>query len=315
MGLFGKALGLSVLAAFVTVASTLGATGSGDRLHEVKARIAPEADTLVDVDVDKIAGAPYRAHLGRTDVYMPTFFEPKDGKYDLIIHFHGLSAAQESNIERTRINAVVASVNLGVGSGPYEHAFKDAWSFGNLVNVINKAVMKSGRANGAHVGRIALSAWSAGYGSVSAILRQPKNVARVDAVLLADGLHSDYAGGERRHIVDEGPLVKYAHIAEAAIAGQKLFALTHSSIVTSGYPNTTDTIGELLKMVRVPKSATVSDGPRGMLEVYESHSGDFHVKGFLGTQVKDHIDHIWGMNDTMLPYLRDRWATAASTTP
>jgi hypothetical protein len=32
------------------------------------------------------------------------------------------------------------------------------------------------------------------------------------------------------------------------------------------------------------------------------------VKGFLGTQVKDHIDHIWGMNETMLPYLRDRWS-------
>jgi hypothetical protein len=48
--------------------------------------------------------------------------------------------------------------------------------------------------------------------------------------------------------------------------------------------------------------------PRGMLEVYESHSGDLHVKGFLGTTVKDHIDHIWGMNETMLPYLRDRWS-------
>ena len=27
----------------------------------------------------------------------------------------------------------------------------------------------------------------------------------------------------------------------------------------------------------------------------------------LGTGVKDHIDHIWGMNETMLPYLKARW--------
>jgi hypothetical protein len=303
----GKSVGLAVIAAFISATATLGATGS-DRPHDEKARIGRDVpERVVDLDQDTMASAPYRAHLGRTDLYIPTFFEPKDGTYDLIIHFHGLSAAQESNIERTRINAVVASINIGVGSGPYEHAFKDAWTFPNLVNVINRAVAKSGRAGGAHLGRIALSAWSAGYGSVSAILRQPKNVERIDAILLADGLHSDYAD-KRHHVVDDAPLGKYARIAEAAIRGDKLFALTHSSIVTEGYPNTTDTIGKLLKMVDVAKNATVSDGPRGMLEVYESHSGSFHVKGYLGTQVKDHIDHIWGMNDTMLPYLRDRWA-------
>jgi len=78
--------------------------------------------------------------------------------------------------------------------------------------------------------------------------------------------------------------------------------------VTTGYPNTTETIGELLKLVSVEKEPMVSDGPRGMLEIYESHRGDFHVKGFLGTGVKDHIDHIWGMNETLFPYLRDRWS-------
>jgi hypothetical protein len=157
------------------------------------------------------------------------------------------------------------------------------------------------------MGRIALSAWSAGYGSVSAILRVPANARRIDALLLADGLHSDYVD-ERRHVVDEGPLAKYAKIAEEAKNGERLFALTHSSILTTGYPNTTETIGELLKMVGVEKEPMVSDGPRGMLEIYESHSGDFHVKGFLGTGVKDHIDHIWGMNETLFPYLRDRWS-------
>jgi hypothetical protein len=301
----GSSFGLAALVALVTFASPLIATG-GPLPPESASRAMPHHELAAESDA--LSFAPYRAHVGRTDIYVPTFFMPKDGKYDLIVHFHGLSAAQESNIERTRINAVVASINLGVGSGPYESAFKDAWTFPNLVKIIDRAVAKSGRADGATLGRIALSAWSAGYGSVSAILRQPKNAERVDAVLLADGLHSDYAGDERRHIVDEAPLAKYARVAQAAIHGDKLFALTHSSIKTEGYPNTTETIGELLKMVDVPKEPTVADGPRGMLEIYESHRGDFHVKGYLGVAVKDHIDHIWGMNETLLPYLRDRWA-------
>jgi hypothetical protein len=313
MSLFGaRVLGTAAIALTATLTSALGATGGVVARAAVapeKARIVHEmkgADQEIDGSSDKLAAEPYRTHVGRTDLYIPTFFHPVDGAYDLIVHFHGLAAAQESNVERARVNAVVASINVGVGSGPYEHAFKDAWSFPYLLKLLDKAVAKSGRAKGAHLGRIALSAWSAGYGSVSAILRVPSNVKRVDALLLADGLHSDYVN-ERKHLVDDGPLAKYAKIADAAIKGEKLFALTHSSILTTGYPNTTETIGELLKLEGVEKEPTVADGPRGMLEVYESHRGDFHVKGFLGTTVKDHIDHIWGMNETLLPYLRDRW--------
>jgi hypothetical protein len=297
-------LGVSLMATLTS--SSLGAAHpSESSLAASKARVVHQLK--VDDDGDKLASEPYRAHFGRTDLYIPTFFHPVDGAYDLIVHFHGLSAAQESNVERSHVNAVVASINLGIGSGAYEEAFKNPWSFPQLLKVLDKAVAKSRRADGAHLGRVALSAWSAGYGSVSAILRVPSNMSRIDALLLADGLHSDYVD-ERRHVVDDGPLAKYAKVATAAINGDKLFALTHSSILTTGYPNTTETIGELLKLVAVEKEPMVSDGPRGMLEIYESHRGDFHVKGFLGTAVKDHIDHIWGMNETLFPYLRDRWS-------
>ena len=44
-----------------------------------------------------------------------------------------------------------------------------------------------------------------------------------------------------------------------------------------------------------------------MREVYESNRGDFHVKGYEGTGVKDHMNHIWGMNETLFPYLKERW--------
>jgi hypothetical protein len=294
---------VSTMAALTS--SSLGAP-KHDELALVKARIVHELE-VNESDIDKLASEPYRAHIGRTDLYIPTFFHPEGGAYDLIIHFHGLSAAQESNIERSHVNAIVATINLGVGSGPYEDAFRAAWTFPHLVSLLEKTIAKSGRASGAHLGRIALSAWSAGYGSVSAILRVPANAKRIDALLLADGLHSDYTD-DRHHIVDPGPLAKYAKVAQQAIHGDKLFALTHSSITTTGYPNTTETIGELLKLVNVEKEPMVADGPRGMLEIYESHRGDFHVKGFLGTGVKDHIDHIWGMNETLFPYLRDRWA-------
>ena len=36
--------------------------------------------------------------------------------------------------------------------------------------------------------------------------------------------------------------------------------------------------------------------------------GDFHIKGFEGTDKPAHIDHIKGMYDLVYPYLKARWA-------
>jgi hypothetical protein len=265
-----------------------------------------------DVVMQKLERAsqpPTRIHFGKADLYIPTLFLPEGGKYDLIVHFHGMSSVQERNVEHARLNAAIVSVNLGFGSGPYEDAYRDPTAFARLIGISSQLIEKSGRANGAHLGRIALSSWSAGYGAVASILRQPPNAARIDALLMADGPHSDYADANARahFLVDEAPLRKYEHIARAARAGDKLFILTHSAIHTDDYPSTTETIGELLKMAGVDKTASAAAGPRGMQQIYAADSGDFHVKGYEGGGVKDHVDHIWAMADTMYPYLKARW--------
>jgi hypothetical protein len=246
-------------------------------------------------------------NFGKAEVYLPTFFQPQEGAYDLIVHFHGMSSVQEGNIERARLNAAIVSVNLGFGSGPYEDAYRDPGAFARLVAITAHFIEKSGKADGAHLGRVALSSWSAGYGAVAAILRQPANGNRIDALLMAEGPHSDYADKEHT-LVDEAPLTKYLRIAHSARVGDKLFVMTHSAIHTDDYPSTTETIGELLKMAGVEKVANDAVGPRGMQETYESDSGDFHVKGYEGGGVKDHVDHIRAMGDTMYPYLKRRWA-------
>ena len=291
----------------------LGAAGGAERGKAAQARIAHldhgKPTESYAPDQDGVLPAPepgYRAHFGHSDLYIPSFFHPTAGAYDLVVHFHGLREAQEANIERTHLNAVVVSVNLGMGSGPYENAFRDSYRWKSLLAAVEENVERSGRAPGARVGRIALSAWSAGYGAVSALLRDKDVVARVDAVLLADGLHANYKD-ERRHVVDDSSLKKYAAIADAATRGEKLFALTHSSIQTHGYANTTETIGELLKLANVAKTPEAARGPRSMHQVYVRDRGDFHVKGYQGTGVHDHIDHIWAMGETMLPYLKARW--------
>ena len=246
-----------------------------------------------------------RVKFGHADLYVPTFFRPVAGTYDLVVHFHGIPVLQEENFERAHLNAIVVSVNLGTASDAYSNAFRAPGSFDALLEQTQRALDRTGRAPGATLGRIALSAWSAGFASVGAILKQPGVADRVDAVLLADGPHTMY---DAPHHIYEPGMEKWVHFAESAMRGEKLFALTHSSIQTIGYPSTTETIGELLRETSVDKVPTQTVGPRGMRAIYESHRGSFHVAGYEGQTKEDHIDHIKGMSETLLPYLRDRWS-------
>jgi hypothetical protein len=192
----------------------------------------------VDEKADRTASAeqPYRALYGWAEIYIPTYFVAHNGTYDLVIHFHGAPFLQEENFDRLRLNAIVVSVNMGIASGMYSENLRGTRPFESLLASTQQQIEKSGRAPGAHLGRIALSAWSAGFGAVGSILATPENAERIDAVFLEDGPHANYLGS---HVVNDGALAKYVDFAVHAMKGEKLFALTHSSIMTEGYPSTT----------------------------------------------------------------------------
>jgi hypothetical protein len=293
---------LALASAVTLAAAPLAATGDAAPKAGIVERLVPEAAAPLFTRASLPA---FRAHFGRADLYVPAFFHLVDGKYDLIVHFHGMSSVQEGNIEKAHLNAAVVSVNLGFGSGPYEDAYRDPAAFARLVAVSQWAMGKSGRADGARLGRLALSSWSAGYGAVAAILRQPANANRLDALFMAEGPHSNYA--DKAGHVDDAPLAKYLRFVKAAQAGDKLFVMTHSAIHTDDYPSTTESIGELLALASVEKVPNDTVGPRGMQQIYQGDSGDFHVKGYEGAAVKDHVDHIRAMDVTMYPYLKRRW--------
>ena len=95
------------------------------------------------------------------------------------------------------------------------------------------------------VGRITLVGFSAGHGAVRIILREPRHFARVDAVLLLDGMHTSYvpegtamaSGGT----LDTTNLVAFEAFARAAMRGEKRFVVSHSEIFPGTFASTTET--------------------------------------------------------------------------
>lgn len=285
---------------------------SNDRpppVRSVDASDRPVREPVVEAAKRKEASAPYRAKLAHgAELYLPTWFSRARARegYDLIVHFHGLGKLQEANMDRAQINAAVVSINLGVGTDQYSGAFRDPGSFKRLLTETQDEIEKSGRAPGAKIERIALSAWSAGFVSVQKIMSDPSNADRVDAVLLADGFFTSFTDLKKR-VINTASLERFVALVDSASKGDKLFAITHTTIPTSGYPSVDETVTKLLEMTSSPKTPTKTVGPRNMKEIYVVDRGSFHVKGYEGVLAGDHIKQIHAMGETLYPYLKARW--------
>jgi len=291
--------------------SALGSAGcSNDRPPPVKVAEPVDRTPPPPPEPPKPAQAatPYRAKLltRGAELYLPTWFSPHPGGYDLVVHFHGLGKLQEGNLDRSQLNVAVVTVNLGVSTDLYGNAFRDPQSFQRLLAETQDEIDKSGRAPGARVNRIALSAWSAGFVSVAKIMSEPANAEKIDAVIVADGFFTSLTNIKKR-TVNSASLERFATFAQAATKDEKLFAISHSSIPTVDYASTEETAAKLLEMTSNPKTPSKNVGPRNMHETYVVDRGAFHVKGYEGVTAGDHIKQIQALGETLYPYLKSRW--------
>ena len=101
----------------------------------------------------------------------------------------------------------------------------------------------------AHVRKLALSSWSAGYGATEQILRQPAGK-KVDAVILLDSLHVGYVD----EIAEDATRSRRSSPSSSSRSGRaerkKLMFMSHSSIIPPGYASTTETAAFVISQLR-----------------------------------------------------------------
>src|SRR5687768_4822424 len=211
---------------------------------------------------------------------------------DLVVHFHGTAWLPHQAIAALADRPVAAVVNLGTGSGTYHRSFADPAVFDSLLASVAREV-SAARGTETQLRRITLAGFSAGHGAIRAILREPRHFARIDAVLLLDGMHTSYipeatvlaAGGA----LDTANLVAFADFARAAIRGEKRFVVTHSEIFPGTFASTTETADWLLRALALRRAPVLRWGPRGMQQLSEVRAGGFEVLGFAGNSAPDQI--------------------------
>lgn len=227
-------------------------------------------------------------------VYVP---EGCNQSYDLVLHFHGVHTLVRDKMQGAGVNAVLAVFNAGNGAEKYSQAYQAGGTLSSLLKQIQMAVAPLCGGASAQPKRIALVGFSAGYAAVEKILSRPEDRERVDAALLADGLHAGFTDVWKRQMAPNA-LQAFRDFGELAKQGKKLFAITHSSIVTDGYASTTECSRYLLSALSVPvEDALVS-----------AKAGNFSIQGFDGNDKTAHIVQFRQMDRTLLSKLHDYWA-------
>jgi hypothetical protein len=229
----------------------------------------------------------------------------KSGSFDLVLQFHAAQGPTEAMFRASELDAVVVIVNLGLASGPYENMFLGKRAFGDFLLAVSAEVHSACR--GAGPRRVALSSWSAGYGATLRILEHEANRQRVDAVLLADGLH---AALESKHprVVKAVALAPVDRFADQAARGERLLAITHSEIATPSYASTTETANFLLASHGIEPEWSDLPGPRPSMPLRSlAQQGGLWVAGYGGQDASAHCDHLRALGETLLPLLAARW--------
>ncbi|GMV11832.1 MAG: hypothetical protein AMXMBFR56_00560 [Polyangiaceae bacterium] len=306
VGLVTAMFFLSALPAGAAEAPVLrtAASSVAQLVAEVAQSHSRRAEPAPSTRIDK----PVRVVRGRKIVNVPQLCRDARGRYDVVVHFHGAPEMIEPVFQRAALDAVFVVVNLGIGSGPYEDAFLQDGSLGRLLDEIDQVVDKTCPHPTGSRGRVALSAWSAGYGATYRVLASKNDRELVDAILLADGLHAGFLDKFRQKI-NEQQMAPFADFAERAARDEKLFGITHTSIVTPSYASTSETARYLTGELGIETQQVSEDGPRASMTLgVRADRGDFHVRGYGGKDTDAHCDHLYAMGDTLYPMLRERWA-------
>ena len=245
-------------------------------------------------------------NVGFGMLHLPRGFQTE--RCDLVIHFHGADTTVEPQFDAVLPEAALLLVNAGVQSGPYENRYSDAAALDRTLVATQKALddMLGGRS--CRMGRVALSAWSAGFGAVIRILAHKRNADRVDAVLLGDGMHAGYID-KRAHTVDPRGMKPFLLFASAASEGDKLMSVTHSSISTYGYASTTETAAFLIQNMDLKAREGNAAGPGTMVMSYRADRRGLHIKGYEGRDAAAHCEHLYHAGETLFADLRERWTT------
>ncbi len=238
-------------------------------------------------------------------LFIPDYFlSSEEGKYVLVCHFHSASWAAENEVYKSHANVVLFNIHLGAFSSPYKNYFSDSRKFEQILTLVNAKLSSEGILQTPSIKNLVITSFSAGYAGVREILKSQSYYEIIDAITLADGLHANLEPS-----IMKEQMKNFLRFAKDARDGKKIMLLTHSSILTYTYANTTETANYLIENIGARSVPVHIEDPIGTMYT-RCDTGKFHVCGYYGDTAQDHLKHLYNM-DMMLKRVMEYLTSAA----
>ena len=250
--------------------------------------------TLIPTQVG--ATAPRKVDLGgEATLIVPEGYTPREGRVDLVVHFHGAEATIERALAESGWSSAVVVVNRRGLSSAYAIPFDDPKLFARILERAREAFRADAGAEPPEIGRLVVSSFSAGFGAVRAILAVPDHFDRIDALVLADTLYCGYhepKSKRSKRRPDPALMDGFRRFAAEATAGRKAMLVTHSAQVPEGYASTTETADDLIRHADLRSEPADDDWGDGWRLTRRAAKGKLLILGFGGKGAQDHLRHL-----------------------
>ncbi|MFM8619518.1 MAG: hypothetical protein ACKOE8_12450 [Opitutaceae bacterium] len=208
------------------------------------------------------------------------------------LHLHGAIATVEQQFARIGAPGVLVTLTLPGLSKVYADHFAEARVFPELLQAVKDVVRAQAGEAGWEPGELTVSSFSAGFGGVRQLLRQPEAFERIATLVMADSIYCGYAGPVNERRVDPELMAGFQRYARLAVEGKRRMLVTHSAQVPDGYASTTETADFLIAAVGGRRGPESGSGYDGLIATSRFTQGGLEVLGFAGREAKDHLQHL-----------------------
>jgi hypothetical protein len=236
-----------------------------------------------------------QVRIGKAIVSLPSDVSTLGDRIPVWLHLHGAPGLVENNFATAGAPGVLANITLPGLSKIYADHFADPAVFETLLRDIEAAARREYGNKMRGLGRVTVSSFSAGFGGVRQLLRDPGAFERIDALVMLDSIYCGYTGDIAERRVDGELMSGFLRFARLASEGKKCFLITHSRQIPEGYASTTETADFLIAALSGTRAQTAGEEekwPAGLRPQSRSTRGRFLVLGFEGEAPEDHMRHL-----------------------
>ena len=223
-------------------------------------------------------------------LFIPSAAKPSS-EVALTIHFHSaVWHALQEHVDRGVTGPVIAFYP-GEGSSIYAQSFQDPERLKRWMDRTLSELKLRGWPNDSRISAIDVTSFSAGYGAVRELVKSPSAFTLLRRVVLADSMYGSLMVGiETRTPLAEHVLV-WKPLAEAAMKGEKTFAITFSQVPTPSYASSSEMASALVEALgeKFVAVSFANETEYPLLKRFDK--GRFHVWGYIGEDGQAHMTH------------------------